>query len=162
MNAVNRGSFKRIGIIVAVGPLLGGLPFNLAIFLIPFSYVLGVIPALLTGIFSELWLTIRRYDCRPIKRFHFVLIGCVFGFSACLLTSLIFLMTTQSDVFNVYELQSVGQTEIGLALLFSAMGGFWSAVLLPWVYRSYVSMGSSQPGPSLTHRTTEHSGAAPA
>jgi hypothetical protein len=138
VNTAKSGSLKRIGKLMLLGPLLGGLPFNLLIFTIPFAYAFGLIHAFLTGISTEIWIAHRQNKGRPIGKVPLIVAGCVVGFSACLVSSLIFMLKIHDINWNIYESIASDGGPMRAALVFSAMGGFWSAVLLPILYRSFV------------------------
>lgn len=139
MNTAHSGSLKRIGKVVVIGPFIGGLPFNLVIIIVPFSYAMGVIPAFLTGICAEIWLQARQNLGKPVRTIHLVLLGCILGFSTCLITSLIYVLNIQGLDWNLFDWQAENMDPIRLAFIFSLMGAFWSSVLLPVLYRSVVS-----------------------
>jgi hypothetical protein len=52
-------SIKLVFLAVALGPLFGGFLFNLAIFPIPFSYLLGAPYALVTSLLVLIWLRLE-------------------------------------------------------------------------------------------------------
>lgn len=73
---------------VAFGPLVGGLPYNVFLFPIPFSYLLGLAPAIVGGGIYAWWLHApgKRYPT-PVMRAAF---GALFGTIACVLTMTVF------------------------------------------------------------------------
>lgn len=67
------------------GPLIGGLPYNVVIIPIPFSYVLGGMPSMIGAALFAVWL---RAGPVPGK-WHAAAYGGLFGAISCVATSLI-------------------------------------------------------------------------
>ena len=68
------------------GPLFGGLPYNVVIVTIPFSYVMGGVPSLIGAALFVLWLR-----AGPVPgTWHSAAYGGLFGAIGCVLTSMIF------------------------------------------------------------------------
>lgn len=69
------------------GPLVGGAPYNLFVFPIPFSYAIGIGPALVCGVLFALW---RDAPARRApRRRERVLFGALCGALAAALCSLV-------------------------------------------------------------------------
>lgn len=73
---------------VAFGPLVGGLPYNIFLFPIPFSYLLGLAPAIVGGGMYAWWLHApgKRHPTLAMR----AAFGALFGTLACVLTLTIF------------------------------------------------------------------------
>jgi hypothetical protein len=50
-----RATWQTVGRFVLWGPLIGGAPYAVALFTIPFAYLFGLLPALLAGLLFAAW-----------------------------------------------------------------------------------------------------------
>lgn len=69
----------------ALGPLVGGLPLNLLIFLIPMSYVIGTLPAVVAGLIFSVALILGRGRIRT--RPALLLCGGLAGFATMVIVA---------------------------------------------------------------------------
>jgi uncharacterized BrkB/YihY/UPF0761 family membrane protein len=82
------GYWRTVGRFAIWGPLLGGLPYNVFLVPIPFSYAFGLLPAVLCGLgFAWWWLAPQRRV--PGWRWR-ALFGAVFGLLGCAVAALMF------------------------------------------------------------------------
>lgn len=123
-------SGKRIRTIILVGPLIGGLPFNITVFLIPVSYALGIVPAILTAICAEIWFKSSTNRGREPNKWQIAAAGFLIGSLTCFLSASLAYLT-----FNRHaSILLMDSDSLNLALIFSAMGGIGSMLFLPNIY----------------------------
>lgn len=91
-----RNFWATVGYCVLWGPLVGGLPFNWTLFLIPFSYFWGGVPALLSGLLYSTW----RH--MPARRPPALLERLVMGALCASIGTFAFLYAIAGESFSVW------------------------------------------------------------
>lgn len=77
--------WRIVGCFVVFGPLLGGAPYNLLLFPLPFSYLLGIAPAAVAGLLYAGWWRApgRRQPGLPWR----LAMGALCGLAGCAVTA---------------------------------------------------------------------------
>ena len=143
-----RASMKRVWTIIWLGPLLGGLPFNLLIVTVPISYAIGIFPAVLTACCAEIWFIQRSAQGLPPSRWQIRFAGALIGSLTCF-----FAASVGYLLFNKTGTGLLMTNDFSSTLIFTALGGFWSAVLLPGIYGQFEIKDAEQEKLSLLTST---------
>ncbi len=85
--AFGRRDWGLVAKLALLGPLIGGAPYNIFLFPIPFAYAIGIVPSTLSAIAYVYWLRLpaRRHP-GPVHR---AAIGAVFGALGCAATAVL-------------------------------------------------------------------------
>ncbi|HEX9810778.1 MAG TPA: hypothetical protein VGA88_01645 [Burkholderiales bacterium] len=109
----------------ALGPLIGGAPFNWTIVIIPYSYLIGGLPAFFGGVLYALVVASRRSRAR-FTRLSRLVLGAVCAAAGCYVASLI----------------SFGSGALGVLMMFGVPAGAICALLFreAWIEK-YLFVG---------------------
>lgn len=85
-----------------LGPLVGGLPFNIFLYPIPFAYLIGGGPALIGGFFFGILLLAWVADLEELTGLRRMALGAVTGAFGCLAAALVYgIAFGQTDALTV-------------------------------------------------------------
>jgi hypothetical protein len=85
--AFGRRDWGLVAKLALLGPLIGGAPYNIFVFPIPFSYAFGIVPSTLSAIAYVYWLRLPgRRQPGPVHR---AVIGGVCGALGCAATAVL-------------------------------------------------------------------------
>jgi hypothetical protein len=118
------------------GPLVGGAPYNLFVLPIPFSYVIGSIPALFGGLLFAWWLDPVAKLAQPGAALG-GLVGALCGAAGCWMTMALFALKWSPDL-GLPELITAARTTVwqAWAWVLPAHGLFAGLVLGAWIGRA--------------------------